>query len=189
MNTPAHLLVGTALFSRTDLKGTYLAALLGAMAPDLSLYVMVAVSIWGMGIPAETVFREYYYSDAWQQVFAVDNSFILWGVLFVLAFWRRWIRLVAFAGAGLLHLALDFPLHTHDARMHFWPVSDWVFESPVSYWDTAAHAGIVGPVGLFLSFGCAILLWRRFRQWGIRIASVAFLAMEAASSGIWRFVF
>ncbi len=189
MNTPAHLLVGTAVFSRADQRGTYLAALLGAMAPDLSLYAMVAVSIWVMGVPAETVFREYYYSDAWQQVFAIDNSFILWGLLFALAFWRRWIGLIAFAGAALLHLALDFPLHTHDARMHFWPVSDWVFESPVSYWDNAAHAGIVGPVGLLLSFGCAILLWQRFRHLGIRIASALFLAMEAASSGIWRFIF
>lgn len=189
MNTPAHLLVGTAVFSREGLKGTYTAALLGAAAPDVSLYVMVIVSIWMMGVPAEIVFREYYYSDAWQQVFAIDNSFILWGLLFAFAFWRRWTICIAFAGAALLHLALDFPLHTHDARMHFWPVSDWVFESPVSYWDNRAHAGVVGPLGVMLSLGCVIVLWLRYRDLGIRIASVVFLGMEAASSGIWRYVF
>ena len=189
MNTPAHLLVGTAVFSRSGLKGTYMAALLGAMAPDVSLYVMVVVSIWMMGIPAETVFREYYYSDAWQQVFAIDNSFIIWGLLFAVAFWRRWLWVIAFAGAALLHLALDFPLHTHDARMHFWPASDWVFESPVSYWDNRAYAGIVGPMEFVLSVGCVVVLWQRFRHMGIRVASAVFLAMEAASSGIWRFVF
>ena len=159
------------------------------MAPDVSLYVMVAVSIWGMGIPAETVFREYYYSDAWQSVFAVDNSFILWGLLFALAFWRVWPRIIAFAGAGLLHIALDFPLHTHDARIHFWPVSDWVYESRFSYWDQSAHAGVIGPMEFFLSLGAAILLWRNFRQISVRIATVVFMAMEALSSGIWRFVF
>lgn len=186
MNTPAHLLVGTAFFSRKDRKGTYLAALSGAMVPDLSLYVMVAVSIWGLGIPAQTVFREYYYSDAWQQVFGVDNSFILWGVLFVLALWQAWPRILAFAGAGLLHLLLDFPLHTHDARMHFWPVSNWVFESPISYWDKAAHAGIVTPMEFLLSIVCAVVLFRSFSDIRIRFATIVFLAMEVASTGLWR---
>ncbi|MEM7752212.1 MAG: cobalamin biosynthesis protein CobQ [Pseudomonadota bacterium] len=189
MNTPAHLLIGTTLFASADRKGTYAAALAGAMAPDLSLYVMVAVSIWGLGIPPDTVFREYYYSDAWQSVFAVDNSFILWGVLLGLAVWRGWPRFVAFAAAGLAHLALDFPLHTHDARMHFWPVSDWVFESPVSYWDSAAYADIVGPVGLAIALSCAFVLWRRFQPWGIRLLSVVLLGLEAMSSGVWRLVF
>ncbi len=189
MNTPAHLLVGTAIFGRPDLRGTYLAALMGAMAPDVSLYVMVAVSIWGMGVPAQTVFREYYYSDAWQSVFAVDNSFILWGLLFAVAFWRVWPKLIAFAGAGLMHLALDFPLHTHDARMHFWPVTDWVFESPISYWDRAAHAGVVGPMEFGLSLGCAFLLWWRFRDRLVWIATGVFLLLEGLSSGVWQFVF
>ena len=73
--------------------------------------------------------------------------------------------------------------------MHFWPVSDWVFESPVSYWDNSAHAGIVGPLEFSLSLGCAILLFRNFRQLAIRVATVALLAMEMMSSGIWRFMF
>ena len=108
MNTPAHLIFGTAVFGKRAPAGTYWAALAGAFAPDFSLYAMVAVSIWGMGIPAETVFREYYYSDAWQAVFSVDNSFILWGVLFALALRHKLPLLTAFSGAALLHLALDF---------------------------------------------------------------------------------
>ena len=189
MNTPAHLIVGTALFSSEQKPGTYLAALFGAMAPDISLYVMVAVSIWVMGVPAETVFREYYYSDAWQSVFAVDNSFILWGLLLGLAFWRAWPRIIAFASAGLAHLALDFPLHTHDARQHFWPVSDWVFHSPFSYWDSRAHAGVIGPMEYGLAIACAVLLFRKFKHLGIRIATLVFFAMQTLSSGVWRFVF
>lgn len=188
MNTPAHLIVGTGLFA-TERRGSYLAALAGAAAPDVSLYVMVAVSIWGMGVPAETVFREYYYSDAWQAVFAVDNSFVLWGALLALALCRRWTLAAVFASAGLAHLALDFPLHTHDARRHFWPLTDWVFESPVSYWDNAAHAGIVGPAALMLAVVLSVGLWRRFRHIGIRVATLLFLAMETLSSGIWRFIF
>lgn len=189
MNTPAHLLIGAAAFAKPDRKGTTAAAFLGALAPDLSLYLMVTVSIWGLGIPPATVFREYYYSDAWQAVFAVDNSFVLWGLALLAALWWKNRIAIAFTGAGLLHLAFDFPLHTHDARRHFWPVSDWVFTSPVSYWDRAAHAGIVGPLELGLSMACAVLLWRQLLHWGWRLLILLLVAAELASSGIWRFIF
>lgn len=189
MNTPAHLIVGSAVFGKTHPRGTYWAALAGAFAPDFSLYAMVAVSIWVLGVPAQTVFGQYYYSDAWQAVFAVDNSFILWGILFALAMWRKWPLLIAFSGAGLLHLAFDFPLHTHDARMHFWPVTDWVFVSPYSYWDSAAHAGVIGPMALSAAAVCAYVIWKRFDQLKIRLLTLALLVAEVFSSGIWRFVF
>ncbi|MDA9865082.1 cobalamin biosynthesis protein CobQ [bacterium] len=189
MNTPAHLIVGTALFAREDRRGTYISALAGSAAPDVSLYVMVAVSIWGMGVPAQTVFREYYYSDAWQSVFAVDNSFVLWGLLLALAVWRGWTRVIAFSGAGLAHLTLDFPLHTHDARQHFWPITDWVFESPFSYWDHSAHAGVIGPFELGISVVLAAVLVRSFRSWRVRIATGVFLVAELFTSSVWRMLF
>lgn len=189
MNTPAHLIFGSAAFARPETRGTLPAALAGSLTPDLSLYVMVAVSIWGMGVPPETVFGQYYYSDSWQAVFAVDNSFVLWGALLALALWRRWALLMAYAGAGFLHLAFDFPLHTHDARMHFWPLTDWVFESPVSYWDGTAHAGTVGPVTLVMSVTLAGVLIRRYRSTGIRLLFAVLALAELVSSGIWSLFF
>lgn len=189
MNTPAHLIFGAAAFSEADRKGSLAAALLGAIAPDLSLYLMVCVSLFVLGVPADTVFREYYYSDAWQMVFAVDNSFVLWGVLLGVALWRRWPLVTIFAGAAILHLALDFPLHTHDARQHFWPLTDWVFNSPVSYWDHRAHAGIVGPLEAGGSVVLAGVVMRRYSSWPVRLMILGFLLAELASSGVWRFVF
>ena len=97
--------------------------------------------------------------------------------------------MVVFSGAALLHLGLDFPLHTHDARQHFWPVSDWVFESPYSYSDRRAHAGVIGPIEGALSILFAgVLLWR-FKAWAVRALILILLAAELFSSGIWRFVF
>ncbi len=189
MNTPAHLIFGATAFSRKDQKGSLTAAILGAFVPDLSLYAMVGVSIFILGVPAQTVFREYYYSDAWQAVFAVDNSFFLWGVLLGIALWRSWRLVAIFAASALLHLALDFPLHTHDARQHFWPFSDWVYNGPVSYWDSRAHAGIVGPIEGGLSVLFSAILLRRFADWRIRALILALLLAEIFSSGIWRFVF
>jgi len=71
--------------------------------------------------------------------------------------------LIAFAGAGLLHLALDFPLHNDDARAHFWPATDWRFISPVSYWDLRHFGGIIGPIEMAMSLLCLGGLWRRFK--------------------------
>ena len=189
MNTPAHLIFGLAAFGRPGHPRVTAAAVAGGLAPDLSLYLMAGTAMWGMGIPAERVFRELYYSDAWQAVFAIDNSVPLWLGLLALGLWARRAALTAFAGAGALHLAFDLPLHTHDARRHFWPFTDWRFESPVSYWDRSAHAGIVAPLELGLSaMLTALILWR-FGSWWVRGGALTLLAMEASASGVWRFVF
>ena len=161
MNTPAHLLLGAAVFGRGGERRLIWAAVLGALAPDASLYLLAGVSLFVMSIPPHIVFDELYFSDAWQTVFAIDNSILLWGAVMALAVWRRSPVLIAFAGAGLLHLALDFPLHAGDGRPHFWPLSDWVFHSPVSYWDSTHHAAWVAPVTVAICLAAFAMIWRR----------------------------
>ncbi|GAB5448361.1 cobalamin biosynthesis protein CobQ [Gymnodinialimonas sp.] len=189
MNTPAHLIFGAAAFGRPQYRWTLLAALAGGLAPDLSLYLMVGWHLLILGTDARVVFGELYYSDTWQAVFAVDNSFLLWGVILALALWRGWRPLVAFTGAALLHIALDFPLHAGDGRPHFWPLSDWVFDSPVSYWDRSHYAGIVGPLELALCVLLVVALWRRVPSWPWRLAFALLLLAEAGANNVWAFVF
>ena len=74
-------------------------------------------------IPPETVFGELHFSDAWQMVFAIDNSFLIWLGLFALAIWRHSQWAIALVGAALLHLALVFPLYHGVGHAHFWPAS------------------------------------------------------------------
>lgn len=180
MNTPAHLIFGAAAFGKAGRPGVTAAALLGGLAPDLSLYLMVGWSIWVLGIPPQVVFDELYFSPTWQNIFAVDNSFPLWAALLGLALWRRWPVGVAFAGAGLLHLAFDFPLHNEDARRHFWPLSDFVFHSPVSYWDPRHHGRIAAPVEMLTCLALLVVLWRRFQGWKARLWIGALGVMELA---------
>ena len=122
MNTPAHLIFAAAAFGKPDVRRVTIAALIGGFLPDLSLYLLAGYSMFILDITPQRVFDELYFSDAWQQVFAIDNSFILWGIgLAAALYWRRaWA--VALCGGALLHLAFDFPLHSEDARMHFWPL-------------------------------------------------------------------
>lgn len=180
MNTPAHLIFGAAAFARPSVKHGPAAAVLGSLVPDVSLYTMVAISIWGMGISPSRVFGDLYFSDLWQSVFAVDNSFILWGLLLAFALWRARPALTTFAMAGLLHLATDLPLHNEDARRQFWPISDWVFRSPFSYYDPRRYGNIIGPLEIALCLLFSVILWRRFSGRGARALILVGMGLELA---------
>lgn len=189
MNTPAHLLMGAALFGRPPNTSILLAALAGAMIPDLSLYLMAGTSLFVLGIPPHTVFNELYFSSAWRTVFAIDNSFLLWGILMAVALWRKAPWAVALTGAALLHLCFDLPLHHDDGRPHFWPLSGWVYESPISYWDRAHGAMWVAPFEAALATVSAAALWvRRPPLWATVLVGVLLLA-EFWVVRQWLFVF
>ncbi len=170
MNTPTHLLIGVAVFGRAHKPALTVAALLGALAPDVSLYLMIFWAVYLQGKSHHEVFDQLYFTDRWQAVFAVDNSFILWGMALAIALWRRWPLAVAFTGAAFMHLLCDFPLHGEDARRHFWPLSNWVFDSPVSYWDRRRYGDIVGVAELAIALVTIALLWRRHNVIWARLA-------------------
>lgn len=189
MNTPAHLIFGAAAFGRPEHRWTLTAALLGGLAPDLSLYLMVGWHRLVLGTDPQVVFGQLYYSATWQSVFAIDNSMILWGVALAVGLWRKGWILIAFAGSGLLHIGLDFPLHAGDGRAHFWPLSDWIFDSPFSYWDHSHHAGWIGPLEVLATSVFFVVLWRRIKEWPWRALFAVLLLAEFGTNSIWRFVF
>lgn len=178
MNTPAHMLIGAALFARRDRPALTLAALAGGLVPDLALLGMVQWAVRMRGIPESTIFGELYFGETWQRIFGADHSFVLWGAVFVLALWFTRPAAAALAGAALAHAAADFLLHHEDARRQFWPLSDWVFRSPVSYWDPARFGGIVAPVEAALVLVLAALLLRRLRRWWERGLILAVMTVQ-----------
>jgi membrane-bound metal-dependent hydrolase YbcI (DUF457 family) len=169
MNTPTHMLIGAAVFARPVVPATLVAAMLGGLAPDVPMFALVLSSTRLAGIPQHEVFGTLFYSDSWQAVFAVDHSFFVWGLLLAFGHWRRHLILTAFVGAGFLHAAIDFVTHHDDARRQLWPVSDWVFRSPVSYWDPNYYGGIIGVFEVGLAGALTVLLCLRLRQWRERL--------------------
>lgn len=132
---------------------------MGGLLPDLSLYLMASYSLFVLHLSTDTVFGQLYFSDSWQLVFSIDNSFIIWGLLFAIAIKAQRGFFIALTGAALVHLLCDITLHNDDARAHFWPLSDWRFFSPVSYWDTNHHAAYVAPLeGLMAALATVYLL-------------------------------
>ena len=104
------------------------------------MLVMVLWSTRILNLPTHEVFGQLYFSGGWQAVFAIDRSFLIWASLFGLAMLLR-----AFAGSGFLHIATDFLTPHDDARRQFWPTNDWVFRSPISYWDERYYGGLFAP--------------------------------------------
>ncbi|MFK7995855.1 MAG: hypothetical protein AB8B87_17090 [Granulosicoccus sp.] len=178
MNTTAHLLLGTAAFGRENSRNISIAALLGALVPDVSLYVLCGVSILILGISPQVVFDELYFSNSWQKIFSIDNSFVLWSVFLFIAVKRKQPVLIAFVASALLHVLTDFMMHHDDARAHFWPLSDWRFASPISYWDSAHHAAWVAPLEGLLATICGFVLWRRHTRTVLRVSLVVLLLTE-----------
>lgn len=87
------------------------------------------------------------------------------------------------AVSAILHLAFDFPFHHGDAHAHFWPISDWRFVSPVSYWNPD-HFGNLGSVAAGLLAVLLVgLLWRRFHVDWVRghlaVTLITYIAVPA----------
>lgn len=173
MNTPSHMLIGAALFARPLVPATLVAALVGGLAPDLPMFALVLWSTRVLDVPEHEVFSKLFFSENWQAVFAVDHSFFIWGGLLALAIWLKHVTLRAFAGAGLLHALADLLTHHDDARRQFWPVSDWVFRSPVSYWDARFYGNVFGMFEVALVVTLTALLCWRLSRWRERLLVLA----------------
>lgn len=180
MNTPAHLIFGLAVFGRPNAPKVTAAALAGAILPDLSLYVLSGWHLLVLGTSAQIVFDQLYFSDTWQSIFRIDNSMVLWGIALVMGLIGRAPVVIALCGGAMLHLGLDFLLHNDDGRAHFWPISTWIFESPVSYWDGDHYRNIVGPLEVVLCLVLSRLLWQRFTGWKMRVLIFVLTVAEAA---------
>lgn len=150
-------------------------AVAGGVIPDFAIFVLYAIEKL-KGTPESKIWSEVYFSDFWQDVVAVGNSIPLWVTLAFVAWLLRKrfpaaaLLLGIFAGSCLLHMGLDFPVHHDDAHRHFFPLSDFRFHSPISYWDPN-HYGV--PFSIFeamLGIGLSVLLIRRFKKPGARVA-------------------
>jgi len=189
MNTPAHLIFGLTVFGKANKPAVTGAAFAGALIPDLSLYLMATWHLWVLGTSPDIVFGQLYFSAAWQGIFRIDNSIILWGILLAIGGMLRSPVFIELCGAALLHLGLDFLLHNDDGRAHFWPLSNWVFQSPVSYWDPDHYGNIAGALEVTLSLLCCVVLWRRFTGRKMRTLIAALGLTEFAPVIIFAIMF
>lgn len=162
MNVATHILMGMAVFGHRDAATRMGAAGCGGMLPDLPSIGMVLSARWIDGHSPTEIYRDLYFSDAWQTVLAPWHSFFLWAGVLTVGLVGRWPLIQVLAASALLHLVCDFPLHGDDAHGQFWALSDWRLQSPISYWHPAHYEQIVQPIEFALVIGFTIFLFRRY---------------------------
>jgi hypothetical protein len=192
MNTQTHLLVAAALFAKPDRPKRNIALIIGALLPDAAIFALFGWAVL-TGVPQSELWGRIYFSEPMLTFTAIGNSAPLYAAI-ALAAWAyaRWRAdrplpvlptLCVLGLAALSHLALDLPVHVDDAHPHFWPLTNWRFRSPVSYWDGNFHARWVMLAELITALGLLALLWRRFMAHWVRaillLAGLAYIAVPA----------
>jgi len=177
MMTQTHLMIATALFAKPGQKRRNSAIIAGALIPDASIFILFAYASL-TGIPGSTLWNHTYWTEPWQSLGMIGNSAPLYLVFLAISLWLaapkdtrpRWQSLPAlFCLAALVHLATDFPVHHDDALIHFWPLSQWRFHSPISYWDDDHYGNIFAIFEALLGIALMALLFRRFKALWVRI--------------------
>lgn len=187
MMTNTHMLVAAAATGRPQLRWWYLVlAWLGGIVPDLNIFVMIVwARVTGFAGNMWRAPEGLYWQEPWQTWSAILNSMPLWAGGLGLGYWlfrgterlREWGRgLMILCGGCLLHVLMDFPVHTDDAHVHFWPFTDWRFHAPVSYYRASQFGDIVGSIELVLGVALAGFIVWRFPQWPMRLVALLLVA-------------
>ena len=149
MNTPAHAIAGLLLLGSGNRQRHAVAIVAGSLVPDAPMLIFY---LWARfsGMSERSIWREGYFDPGWQAFFDAFHSFPLLAFAALFALWMRMKGVAVFFAAMVLHSVFDFPLHHHDAHRHFWPLSDYRFASPLSYWDPQYYGQWVGPLELLM---------------------------------------
>lgn len=167
MMTPHHLVFNSALGKRFLPHWPLRAVLAGALFPDIWVWLFFIWQHLILGVPQDYLWQELYFRSAWNGVFCLAHSLWLLPLCVAISWWRRntGLAALAFFSSALFHAVCDFLVHHHDAYRNFYPFSDWRFESPVSYWETAYYGWPFSLAESGVSILC-LLYWHRLLATG-----------------------
>lgn len=138
--------------------------LLGAIAPDIPIYIFFIVYSLLLNYSGAILWNDMYFNSSWSIVFTLSHSLLVWPALATLGWYlkRTWLRYVSIS--AILHIGVDFLVHTSDAYQHFWPLTDWRFISPVSYWNETEYSAWVTAADSSLVLLVLTYLWYSYAK-------------------------
>ncbi len=168
-----HTLFALAVLTKKETPLRNRAAFLGSVIPDAFIYVVALGWTLFSAEPMSRLWDEVYFDPPMQSIASAFNSIPIYALLALLGYiYRRTkagIIILFLSLAALLHISMDLPVHAHDAYAHFWPITQWKFHSPISYWEPHLHAHWVGFIETAIALGAAWMIARRFEKTWITV--------------------
>jgi hypothetical protein len=159
MNTQAHAIINVALLNRKDKPHLRRYMLLGALIPDLPMFVFFVVETFGFRHPQQQIWSERYFLTQWQNLFDIFNAVPLALIVLGVGYWFKSDAVMFCCWSILLHCGVDFFLHHDDAHRHFFPFLQFRFRSPISYWDPSHYGRIASLVEIVATILASIFLF------------------------------
>lgn len=170
MQTPGHLILNLGVLGHRDRPQLSWPIMLGALMPDVAMFYFYIWTRFIQGYPDREIWDKLYFLPHWQNIFDLFNSIPIALIGMSVAVYYKKDELRVFCASMILHCLQDLPLHHDDGHRHFWPLSNFRFESPVSYWDPQQN-GVWG-AGLetvLVVIACYWIIRRTRSRWGKRI--------------------
>jgi hypothetical protein len=165
VNTPSHAILNLFLLGRTSLPQGNLPIFIGAILPDIPIFVFYAWAKFMAQLPEKQIWSESYYQPFWQNIIATFHSFPLALIGWLIAYKFGWEKIQILCFSLVLHSCLDLPFHNDDAHRHFFPFSNYRFISPISYWDPKYYGSIVSSVEILLVLGATFPVFNLIQSW------------------------
>lgn len=179
MMTTSHIIYNLAILGKKNSKKIYWAIGLGALFPDTVTILFFFVTSVIQQLPHETIWRDLYFNSYWNNIFNLTHSFWLLPLFISIALYHKNKHAVYFFGSALIHSAMDFLVHAEDAYAHFFPLSLWRFNSPISYWNPAYHGEIVSIFEhIFVGIALFLLLSNVEKPW-LRKTLITLITIES----------
>lgn len=146
MQTHGHYVINMALLGKTIAPKHNIAIAIGSVLPDIPIFLFYVISKFIYKMPEAKIWGEAYYQPVWQNIIATSHSIPIALIGFIICWFFDWKWGAILCVSMVCHCLLDLPVHHDDAHRHFYPFSDYRFNSPVSYWDVNHHAKIAAGV-------------------------------------------
>ncbi|NDU99457.1 hypothetical protein [Pseudoroseicyclus tamaricis] len=166
MNTPAHMALSLALLGKPPPRRLWWVILFGALLPDIAYFLM-----WGLPGARGPL----------NLAADIFNSVPLYAIALAAGALTQWPWLTLLSASALMHIAFDLPLHAGDAHRHFWPLTDWAWHAPFSFWDADHHGRFFGSLEGVLFAACLVVIWRRLETRWQRALALAGALVYAAT--------
>ena len=189
MQTPSHSIINLLMLGQGKPPFVQAAIIIGSILPDAPMFLFYFVEKVINRTPEMQIWQESYYIESWQNFFDIFNSLPFIVVGFAFMWWRQSSVGMALFASMALHCLGDLPLHHDDGHRHFFPFSDWRFESPVSYWDPRHHGNIVAPIELTIAFVGCVILFFSYESWigkgAIATIGISYAAFIVYALRVW----